>query len=222
MPHRRKEDERGLPEIHVDYCFMGTSEEDGVRTIVVAKHAESRAVMSSIVPVKGAAHELPAKRIKAFVRELGLEHCKVVLKSDQEPALLDLLNEVARLRAPAQTIPEQSPARSSASNGRVERGIQAVEGQIRVMKDALEFRIKESVPGNHSVMAWLVEYAGVLINRYEVGHDGKTPYERLKGKKSKMLGLEFGEKVHYRMQAIGGKMAKLDVMWEDGIFTIKR
>ena len=169
MDHRKVRDGRGLPEIHVDYCFMGTSEEDGVRTIVVAKHAESRAVTSSIVPVKGAAHEFPAKRIKAFVRELGLEHCKVVLKSDQEPALLDLLNEVARLRAPAQTIPEQSPARSSASNGRVERGTQAVEGQIRVMKDALEFRIKESVPGNHSVMAWLVEYAGVLINWYEVG-----------------------------------------------------
>ena len=42
-------------------------------------------------------------------------------------------------------------------------------------------------------MAWMVEFAGVLVNRYEVGKDGRTPYERSRGKKSRLLGLEFGE-----------------------------
>ncbi len=39
----------------------------------------------------------------------------------------------------------------------------------------------------------MVEFAAVLVNRYEVGRDGKTPYERARGKRSKLLGLEFGE-----------------------------
>ena len=56
-------------------------------------------------------------------------------------------------------------------------------------------------------MAWLVEFAAVLINRYEVGHDGKTPYERLRGKPSKLLGLEFGERLHFRRCRAAGRMA---------------
>ena len=43
-----------------------------------------------------------------------------------------------------------------------------------------------------------VEYASVFINRYFVGKDGKTAYERLSGKKSKMLSFEFGERVPFR------------------------
>ena len=56
----------------------------------------------------------------------------------------------------------------------------------------------------------------MLINRYEVGHDGRTPYERLR--ETKMLGLEFGERLHFRRCRAAGRMAKLDVSWQDGVF----
>ena len=46
---------------------------------------------------------------------------------------------------------------------------------------------------DHPVLSWLVEFAAVLVNRYEVGHDGKAPYERLRGKQSQLLGLGFGD-----------------------------
>ena len=39
------------------------------------------------------------------------------MKSDQEPAIVDLVREVARIRAPARTFTEESPVGSSASNG---------------------------------------------------------------------------------------------------------
>ena len=216
--HRKVQEDRGIDEVHVDYCFMGGNEDSFKNTILVAKHIQSKAVMCSVVPKKGSTHEFPARRTRAFCRELGLEHADVIVKGDQEPALQDLVREIGRARAPAKTIPEQSPVKSSGSNGHVERAIQAVEGQIRVIKDALEAKIKVKVPANHDVVAWLVEFAGVLLNRYGVAADGKTAYERLKGKKSKLLGIEFGEKVHFRRQAVGDRLAKLDVMWEDGIF----
>ena len=42
------------------------------------------------------------------------------------------------------------------------------------------------------VLSWLVEFATVLVNRCEVGHDGKTLHERLRGKQSRLLGLDSG------------------------------
>jgi hypothetical protein len=218
MAHRKQDELQEHREIHVDYCFMGGMEDQKTKVIVVAKDRATRMVMSSVVPLKGASHEFPARRIRAFVKELGMEHVALTLKGDQEPALRDLMHAVARVRAPARTMFEESPVGSSASNGVVERGVQTIGGQIRVIKDALEGRLKRKVPGQHNIIAWLVEFAAVLVNRYEVGHDGKTPYERLRGKNSKLLGMEFGEKVNFRRSRLAGKLAKLDCLWEDGIF----
>ena len=47
-------------------------------------------------------------------------------------------------------------------------------------------------------MAWLVEHAADVLSKYQVGDDGRTAYERLKGKKSQQETVEFGEKVHFR------------------------
>lgn len=216
--HRKLDREHQIPEVHVDYCFMGAAEDKKTRCIVVAKQPGTKYLMSSVVPLKGTSHEFPARRLCAFLRELGLEHQEVVFKSDQEAAIGDLLNEVCKKRIPANSFIEQSPVGASASNGVIERGNLTVEGQIRVLKDAFEARIGETVPSDHAALAWLVEFAAVLINRYEVGHDGKTPYERLRGKSSKLLGLEFGEKVHFRRGRAPGKLAKLEVAWQDGVF----
>ena len=60
---------------------------------MVAKDYSSKSVMASVVPVKGSSHEFPAKRINAFIRELGLEAQELVLRNDQEPALQDLLGK---------------------------------------------------------------------------------------------------------------------------------
>lgn len=67
-------------------------------------------------------------------------------------------------------------------------------------------------------MPWLIEYASFLLNRFEVGHDGKTSWERCKGKRAKTLGIEFGEAVLWRRKPLGGALAKLTSMWEDGVY----
>ena len=218
MDHRKAGREKMIPEVHVDYCFMGSKGDATTRCIVVGKEYESKSVMASVVPVKGSSNEFPAKRITAFIRELGLENQDLVLRSDQEPALQDLLGEVGKKRAPARTFYEVSLVGSSASNGVAERGVQTVEGQIRVLKDALEMRLEVQIPSNHNILSWLVEFAGTVVNRYEVGRDGKTPYERLRGKQSRLTGFEFGEKVNFRRTAVGARMAKLDSLWSDGVF----
>ena len=157
---------------------MGAQQDSATKCIVVAKEYDTKSIMASVVPVKGSTHEFPARRIVAFLRELGLEGQDVVLRSDQEPAIQDLLREVGRKRLPAKTFFEVSPVGSSASNGVAERGVQTIEGQIRVLKDAFETRIGAEVSSNHNTLAWLVEFARTLVNRYR---SGRTARHRTRG-----------------------------------------
>ena len=90
------------------------------------------------------------------------------------------------------------PVKSSASNGVVERGIQSVQGQIRVLKDALEDRWKREISAVECIVPWIVEWSAHVLNRFEVGKDGRTAFERCKGKRAKHLGIEFGEAVLWR------------------------
>ena len=47
-----------------------------------------------------------------------------------------------------------------------------------MLKDAFETRVGAQIPSNHNILAWLVEFAETVVKRY----DGKTPFERLRGK----------------------------------------
>ena len=124
------------------------------------------------MPLKGASHEFPAK---PFLKELGLEHRDAVFKSDQEAALVDLLQEVVKRRSDAKTFVKQSPVAWSASNGVIERE----NGCLRTPSRRGSAR---RCPVTMRPWLGFVDFAAVLINRFEVGHDGRTPYERLRVK----------------------------------------
>ena len=129
-------------------------------TILMAKGRESKMCMATMVPMKGGSIEFPARRVLAHLKEIGLESSDVVFKSDQENAIGDLLNNIAKRRSalsqmekaderssgadPAdrpRTVHEAAPVGSSQSNGFIERAIQEEEGQIRTLKSELESRI---------------------------------------------------------------------------------
>ena len=63
---------------------------------------------------------------------------------------------------------------------------------LRVMKCVLAARWRKGIPT--SALAWVADYAAVLPNRRELGKDGRTAFERFKGKNAKLSGIEFGEK----------------------------
>ena len=89
-------------------------------------------------------------------------------------------------------IVESSPV-DSQGNGVVERTIKSVQGQIRLLRSALEDWIKAKLEPDHPVLAWMCECTSVLLNHFEVGEDGMTAFERNKRKKTKAPGLEFDE-----------------------------
>ena len=200
---------------------MGKEGESG-KTLPVAamKERASGMLMASVVPRKTTGAYV-SKRIMAFFQEVGCEFGDVVMKSDQEEAIKAVVTDVGRLRASGgggKYVMEHSPVKASASNGVIERGIQSIEGQVRVLLDALETRWGVKIPVYHPVICYLIDYASFLLNRFEVGHDGKKNYERCKGKRAKTLGIEFGEATFWRRKLVGGALGKLSVTWADGVY----
>ena len=95
--HRRRrvvEREDREPLVSVDYMFMhdnqGEGEEKGM-PIMVVKDRKTRIIRARVVPKKGN-HGYGIKVLIGVPESLG--HVEVILKSDQEPALMSLKDAV--------------------------------------------------------------------------------------------------------------------------------
>ena len=206
-PCRQGQGDPEYPEVHMDYMFMG--EETGGKTLAVLA-AKDRS-----------SGEFVSKRVEASMGELGCEMSMATLKTDNGPALVAVTDAVTKVRASRfaqRTIMENSPAHFSKSNGVIERGVQTIQGMVRTLRSAIEERWMVKLDPENALLSWLVEYAGWLVNRAEVGHDGQTPYERLKGKTARLPGMEFGEAVMWKSRPQGGPLGKLSCLWSDGIY----
>ena len=73
-----------------------------------------------------------------------------------------------------------------------------MEGQIRALWLGLQSKAGRRLSEKEKMVAYITEYAAYLFNRLHQGSDGKVPYERVKGKRPTVLGVEFGEKVFWK------------------------
>ena len=103
--------------------------------------------------------------------------------------------------------------------GSVEKAVDLVKGMLRTHLSALERKVQGEIPIHHPVMAWLVSHVAECLSKYQVGHDGKTPFQRHFGKPVKDEGLEFGELVFYRLRK--GEVKDLDAKWMPGLWLGK-
>jgi hypothetical protein len=131
---------RGVEEVHLDYCFMEELK------ILVTRDRNTKVTFSDVVRYKGRGMDGDVERVHENIRRLGRK--RLVLRTDQEPALVDLAEAVKEGRTDPTTI-EHSPAGESQSNGFIERAIQTVEEQVRTYKLGLEERVKLTIPNAH-------------------------------------------------------------------------
>ena len=107
-----------------------------------------------------------------------------IFSTDQERSMKAMHVEVSRLRAPLKTIPDNSPKGASTANGIIERGNRTIIEQICVTIIASELNLGCKLKAVHPIMYLLVQHAGIRISHSQVGKDGRTPYERHKGKRA--------------------------------------
>ena len=218
LDHRRAvDDERRVREFSFDYCFPG--DDRGKRiTVLVGRERMTGMTMAAVVPVKGSSGQYAVKRVMEFIHECGADEAEIIVKTDQEPSIEALVADIVKTRGRKITHVERSPVGSSGSNGVAERAVQSVEGVMRTLVSALQERLGVRIGADERIVTFVAEYAAYLLNRKEVGKDGKTAYERSKGKKATILAIEFGEKLLYKLKP-KEKMEKLNPRWDYGVFV---
>jgi len=214
-PHKapKEKEDQEVPTMSWDYMEQRgkdgkiIEEEDGRNKTLIGIDRENKWVSSIVVQKKG----LDPYAVEAVGREIGNSGFnRVIVKSDQEASIRKLLEAVKNERAEEiELVPEKSPVGESRANGEVERYVQTIQGQVRTLKMALETRYQKKIGENHNILPWLVMYAGMLINICSIGEDGKTAYERRRGKSFKRDIPEFGESIWYLKPGSAGK-DKLD------------
>ena len=192
----------GPIKISIDYMYLHEllgklqMEEHNPPQLVMINHNNGR-VWAYRVPNNGVmdgAAWLP-KRMLQDISNCGHEGRRIQLKSDQEPSIVALQGAIQDIRP--DVVPTNSPVGESESNGRAENAIRRVQEKIRVLRHKLEQGIKQTVPDDSPIMAWLVRWSAELISKYSQGSDGRTAYERIRHERCKTPVVPFGEVVMY-------------------------
>ena len=117
-------------------------------------------------------------------------YSNVLLKSDNEPAILKLLQaSLKELRSNGvdQVMSENSLEYDPQANGSAEVGVRLLKGQLRTLRSSLEAQIGFRVPVRHAVTSWLVRHSAALIrgareattgrrhiNEFAAGNSGRS------------------------------------------------
>ena len=197
-PHKRQSAEQkleGLPSISVDYCEIGENPGDteDKQVCLLARDKWTTSTWARLVTCKGRGDPTVVKELLKFVEELGYD--EIELKGDGEPALVDVMKNLKEIRKHTTKL-RNPPAHDPQSNGLAERGVQEFKKQLRTVKMALERRLKEKLAPTDAVITWMIPHACESINRFLVGHDGRTPYYRQRHKNFTQKIVELGEVVH--------------------------
>ena len=166
--HRRRarqdeeEREQHMTTWSIDYAFMidtgdlCTKEEmervgwDKTRdTVLVSEDLATGGIRAHLVSAKGNGDPWIAGKIKDDIEEFGYGGAPVRIKSDQEPAIVDVQRAVIAKRGNAPTIPVNSPVGDSQSNGRVENAIKKVRNMVKTILSSLESRWGVRVARDH-------------------------------------------------------------------------
>ena len=199
QPHRKvkpEDKESTVPRTMMDYGFIKeeqttTEDEHGASTvakvcmtILVMIETLCDSVWAYAIEGKGAAStDWLAPKVVDDMNTIGMTKERVISKSDQEPAIVQLQHEVARLRKDAGTAIENSRVGDSNSNGAVERAVREVKGMTRTLRSHLEEKIRKKIKLDDPIVPWIVRHAAYLITRCRVGPDGKTAMQKLKGRR---------------------------------------
>ena len=83
----------------------------------------------------------------------------------------------------------------------------------------METRLKQRIETGHPIIEWMVRHSSAVLNRYQIGVDGRAPNQRLKGKAFKRVVAELGEQIHCSIADPLKKNPKDEVRWEIGHFV---
>ena len=147
---------------------MGEADSPGCIASLIIKDCQSKCIIAFAVPKKGK-DEYVVQRVLQALAFLG--HRELIFKTDQEPAICALIDEV-RDSWGGKLMHQRSPAGGHRANGRIEAGVKTVAAQIRAIKIAFEIQYSMVFDRTNHMITWMIEYAGRLVTRFGLGRFG--------------------------------------------------
>ena len=208
---------RGEARMGMDYFFLArATDPQHAKAVLNYLDFESGVVFPAMV-VKGGDPYALAVALGA-IKFAG--RTWLIIMSDQENAVKNLVDMIRDSRT-HETAVINTPKGSSASAGGIERASCEVEKQIRTLRSLFEENYGESLGLDHKMLPFLVRHCAWQITHYQVKSDGKTTYERLRGRPYQGQVAEFAEVVHFRDPRKAADMPKLDDRWSLGLWLGK-
>ena len=227
-PHKKQKtetEEKTIPRISMDYFSMNQDDEKASKNpmILMTEEPNGHRYMRA-VGQKGLGEGSEMGWIikdmddglKSWGHPGGAEE-KLIFKSDGEPAMKFVREALARYHG-GTISPEQPPTGESQANGYTEEAGKTVRGLVKVMKEQMEDRAGMKLEPEDVIMQWMVRWAAMMYSRLKVGPDGKTAFERQRGKKCKTEVVPFGEKVMYERLKDGGRKNIMESNFEEGLW----
>ena len=229
--------EHVLPRVRMDYGFLterikkqeGEHGESTVQkaeeslTVAVMNESLTSSVWAYAVEHKGSREGWVVEQVLEDLQTVGLKNDRIVLKSDQEPAIVDMMTEIQKRReSDYGTALDTSRVGDSNSNATIENSIKSVMGMIRTLRFALQEKLGSKIGLDHAVVPWMVRHAAMLITRYWIKPSGKTSYQLIKGRRGNTKMYEFGEAVWFKIPKTKRPPGKFEEQWEGKLSRIRR
>jgi hypothetical protein len=214
--HRRQVPEEPLeevevPRVHFDYFFMSREDEEACKNpLLVMADERSGSRYARAVGAKGLGEansmdwliEDMSATLKSWGHAGGTGG-EIILKSDGEPALLAVRSALMRYHGGI-VIPESPAKGEKAENGLIEEAGKTVREFVCTFISQIENGIDDRLELDLDIIPWIVRWSAICYSRYAVGRDGRTAYERLRGRSCKAIVVPMGEKVWYKQLGDGG------------------
>ena len=156
------------------------------------------------------------EQIVEDLETIGLPNERIILKADQETSMTDIQQAVAKLRKGHGSAIEQSRVGDSNSNSRIERVIQDFKGLTRALRSALEAKIGGKIQLSDPIVPFIVRHAAHIINVSRVREDGRTAWQKMKGRRSNTKMLPFGEVILFKIPQTQKRIGSFEDRWEEG------
>ena len=80
----------------------------------------------------------------------------------------------------------------------MENAIKSWQAQLRTIKHHVEARIGCRIEPGGALRSWLIPSCADFINKFRVGADGRTAYERITARACKVAQVGFAETVDFK------------------------
>ena len=202
-----------MPKFQTDYMFIRTVAESKTQPYITFVETRSGVVISFRCARKGGYEDL-TKEIQRHFEACGFLN-PVIFQCDKEMSIIDVCRKVARERN-ARTVLRFAPKTSHQSNGFVEAVHGHIQGLARCYQTQIETNTGIQLSAISPAIPFAIRYAGVVLSRFTVRPDGRTPFQYLLGTPDVSPLCMFGESVFALIPDHEVRAAKLANRWISG------